>query len=161
MTREPDPEVIADLQLRAMSERDSTRTRGADYSWTAPEVIGKWKCRNRACSTLCDVTEDTMARWADSNVMCRRRGWPTIETHEVLICDSCRVLVENKRCEKRKAQREQTAELVRRLKDSPDPRREKHIVEQLEKLNHPDIIGLLESLAEKAERGSRRGKATL
>jgi hypothetical protein len=161
MTRayEPDPEVIADLQFRSQTERDPSRTRGANYDWRAPEVIGKWKCRNRACSTLCDVTEDTMARWADSNAMCERRGWPRIETHEVLVCDRCKLLLADKLCDKRKAQREQTATLIQRLKASSSPRNERGIVEQLEKLGHPDIVGLLEALEGKSS--TRKGKAHL
>ena len=54
MSREElDPEVVADLKLRAYSEHDRSRTRGADtYDWRAPVTVTQWKCKTPPCKAF-------------------------------------------------------------------------------------------------------------
>lgn len=153
-----DPEVVADLQLRASSEHDRSRTRAAAYDWKRPEVIGQWKCRAQ-CGRFCDVTQDTMEALAMWNRELKRRLEAPLDINTILWCDPCakekRRLSDGLRREKV----DRTADVIRQIKDDVAGVRYRdkdgdHVVtrgkaiELLATWGHPDIAGFRQALAE-------------
>ena len=161
MTEEIDPEVIADLQLRKASEHDSTRTRGVGvYSWKPPELVATWPCRRPGCGAQVGVTQDAVDylamvnRWIDQGRLKDQLDKRHIPADAVVLCDPCRVMLEEIRAEKSAKRRSEVAELVKRMKDSANPRSEHEAIKRLSDLHHPDVSGLIESLAAKLETSS-------
>lgn len=164
MTREfePDPEVLADLRLRAQTERERPRTESqvrAVYAWKPSPVVGKWKCRTPPCTHFVDVTEEAMERWAQCNAWLRAEGQEPLDTSTILRCDVCEREMRRVRAGKLRERVDNIAGLIRRLKDSANPRGEVAIVKQLREWRHPDVDGLLQALDGKSS--TRKGKAHL
>jgi len=159
MTREfeVDPEVIADLKLRAATEHDRSRSRPTSYAWTPPKIVGAWHCKNPRCRVLVDVTEETMERFCMFNAHLRRRGEDPLEPSKILYCDSC--IVEYKRTapDRRRGQMDRVAVAIRQLKESGDSSRERDLIAQLEEWGHPDVTGLVQAITERRAAASGTG----
>lgn len=154
---EPDPEVIADLVLRASSERDPTRTRGeAVYSWAPPKSVGVWACRNPRCRAFAEVHQENLDALEVFNRQLTSKGEPPLDVTKILYCDGC--LAEFKRTapDRRRGQVERMAVAIRALKESNDPERERELLDNLEKWGHGDVPGLVAAIREK--RGQTNGK---
>lgn len=156
MTREfePDPEVIADLQLRDATERDRSRTRRASYAWTPSKIVGAWRCKNLRCPAFVEVTEETMERFCMFNSQLRSRGEAPLDPSKILYCDPC--ITEYKRTapDRRRAQMDRMAVVIRQLKDSGDASRERDLIAQLEEWGHPDVTGLVKAITERLAKES-------
>jgi hypothetical protein len=158
MTREfePDPEVIADLRLRESTSRDASRTRIESYAWSPPAIVAKWRCRNAKCKSFADVPEDAMEALCTFNAQLRARGEEPLETNLILYCDPCLAEFKATAATRRRAQVERMAVVIKQLKESRDPERERDLIAQLEKWGHPDVAGLVQAITERRSAESGR-----
>lgn len=160
MTREieVDPEVLADLQLRESSTGDQSRTRKEPH-WSPPTIGAQWPCRNPKClsGAMVDIPVEAVEQLATFNGYLVARGERPIPTDAIAVCEPCKRLLEWHRTNTLIERTETMANLIRALKASGDPRRETEIVDQIIKLRHPDVEGLLLALEEK--HASKSGKA--
>jgi len=162
MSEELDPEVIADLQLRAYSQHDRTRTRGDGvYDWKPAPSVTQWKCRTPPCKVFVGVDADTIEQWEMFNRELVKRGERPIASHDVMRCPSCEAELAKIQPLRLRKRVERMADVIRQLKDGKEQIRFKdnsgdHIAsraEALEKLRewgHPDVAGLTQALAEKS-----------
>lgn len=159
---EPDPEVIADLQLRAASERDSSRSRGAEYTWTKPVMVENWKCRSSSCENVVGVTDAAVEAKATWDRMLHRKMEASLVKSTIVFCDACKARGVAMAPDNNRGHVDALAEAIRKLKDSGDATRETELIKKLEKLHHPDITGLIKAITERrvAESG-RVGKRKL
>lgn len=145
MSEALDPEVIADLQLRAASVYDRTRT-GREATWSAPDIVTEWPCRMQNCRVPVEVTQEPIDQLAMFNRELERRGEDPIRTNEVMICDSHRKLLAWKRSDSAAKKRERMSDNIRRIKASMKPRNEHDIIAELNRDGHPDVPALLEAI---------------
>lgn len=167
MTRsehEPDPEVLEDLRLRDASERDPTRTRPTPAligTWQPDPMAGMWACRGLNAANPCPqrtmvpVTAADIERLLIFNAELRRLGQDPIDSGTVVRCEPCRRGIAHQRSLKLWDRVDAVADHIRQLKASPDPRREREIIKQLEAWGHPDVAGLLQVLSDRAKGKSK------
>lgn len=153
---EPDPEVIADLQLRAATERDRSRSRPESYEWSPPKIVGKWKCRNPECAGFADVPEIAMERFFAFSAQLRSRGEGSLDPTKILYCEPCQAAYKASAPDRRRAQVERMAVEIRKLKESGDPTRERDLIAQLEEWGHPDVDGLVKAITDRRVADSGR-----
>lgn len=152
-----DPEVLADLQLRKASEYDSTRTRGKGiYDWTKPKLIGAWRCRNPQCNQHVGYTQEDHEYAEVFDGLLAKRGEEPLDRKRIALCLECRVLLQQQLANRNRRKVDELAEVIRRMKNSVNPRNEHALIQQLTRLHHPDVPGLLESLAAKLESGKNK-----
>lgn len=164
MTRELDldPEVLADLELRDASMRDRSRSRRAEATLgrelPAPPVAW-WTCRAPRCGQLVGIPEQAVERLEIFNARLVSRGEQPIPDDTVAVCDEHRAMLLTHRAETLRRKHDRLRENIVKLKASPNPRSEHELLRELERDHHPDISGLLESLARKLE-GDKASKRT-
>lgn len=160
---EPDPEVIADLKLRAHTEYDRTRSRPAAYVWNPPKIVGAWKCRNAACKAIVDVPDDAMEQFCMFNAELRRRDEDPLDHSKILYCSDCLAEYKATASQRRRGQVDRMAVAIKQLKESGDATRERDLIAQLEQWGHPDVEGLVKAITERrvAESGRVGKKRTL
>ncbi|MBA2718912.1 MAG: hypothetical protein H0U52_06695 [Chloroflexi bacterium] len=142
----PDPEVVADLQLRARTERDRSRFQG-EPRWAPPRFVAAWKCRT--CGVLVDVTVDALERLAVFNSILRRRNEAPLDHNAIVFCDDCLPQFKAFAADHARGKTDRLAEEIRKLKNSGDPVSEHAVIKTLRDLGHPDVGGLLACLAAK------------
>lgn len=146
---EQDPEVLADLRLRAASEYDTSRTRGNPAAeWTAPDIVALWPCRMKGCTLKVPVTQDAFERKDVMDRQLARMGEEPLDIATIMACPQC---IEKARYGPYKAHRQwekldRVAAAIRTIKASQDPKREHDAIAQLRKDHHPDVEGLLEAV---------------
>lgn len=140
-------------RIREETARDKTRSRKPP-KWEQPVVIATWPCRNVDCRKPVDLTPEGGDMFALFNKVLRDRGEPPMETGRVLICPDCRKIAERNREQKSRERRRETADIVRQLKNHSNPDSATALHGELERLGHPDVKGLIETL--KAKQGSKR-----
>jgi hypothetical protein len=167
MSDEIDPEVVADLKLRAYTERDRSRTGSANYDWSKPVIVTQWKCRTPPCKTFVDVTEDTIERWEIFNRELARRGEGPIASHTVLRCDQCEADTRAALAINLRKQVDRMADVIRQIKAGEKIIRyksqsgdhavdEKTALEALKRWGHPDVPGFIAALAERRATNSSK-----
>lgn len=143
---EPDPEVVADLRLRAATQHDSTRQRGEGvYAWRKPDDVGAWKCRG-GCGTLVGVTEDVMAQYATFNGYLRKKLEAPLNHDAIVLCDRCRARMEKERSHRLHEKVEKLRGVIQALKAHKEPRKAVELLQQLKDYKHPDPQGLLDAI---------------
>jgi hypothetical protein len=166
VTDDIDPEVLADLRLRASTEYDRSRTRDANYDWKRPADVAQWRCRRCGCDV--GVTQDAVDRFEDCNRILARMGEAPITTSIVVACEPCRVIVADA-VQKRNARVcASTKEIIQQLKagmtanirivrHNGEARADKReALQQLEQWGHPDVRGLEAWLEEQNLKSSGR-----
>jgi hypothetical protein len=143
MTDDDDPEVRADLELRAETLRERGRVARVP-SWSAPVICARWPCRS--CGVLVDVTGDAVEAYLRFNEMLKRRNEQTLDTARIVFCDSCRVAWRKRAGERARAAVEKMRELIQRLKRSSKPEQERALILQLEQLGHGDTESLVAAI---------------
>lgn len=118
---ELDPEVVADLQLRAATEHDSTRSRPTTLRFEPSVTVRLLPCRNGKCRKPCELTEDGQARIAQFNRILLARSDQPLNEHELLVCDECRALLESHKADRNREHRELMRKHVAALKNAADP----------------------------------------
>lgn len=157
MSDEEDPEVLADLRLRASSMHDSSRTRAVDVNqlWQRPVLVTEWRCRFPDCRVMVGMDQDAVDRLERFNAeLARRRARGEadahpIETHQIMICDAHKRLFDEKRAHRLRERVVELRDAIQQIKASSDPRNEKALIEILHKRHHPDVDGLLQAIEER------------
>jgi hypothetical protein len=158
-----DPEVIADLQLRAYTEKtrkglSEAGFKAAIVAAAKPDIIGEVPCRGR-CGAVVGWTqqaEDAFNVW--NGILARKVEAPLDKTR-IVFCNSCRDLGRKIAGESNRKHIETLASVIRQVKASGNPDGETKLLERLKELNHPDVFGLLEALRAKRDK-SGPGKRT-
>lgn len=160
MSDEEDPEVRRDLELRESSRYDRSRSRiseAAIGNATVAATVAYWSCRNRVCRKPCAVGDEAIFAFEVHNRQLRARGEEPLNTAEIMICADCRTLSQRKIADRNRERVEELRGLIQRMKQSTNPRAEHDLIRQMTDLRHPDVTGLIESLAAKLE---KPGKGT-
>jgi hypothetical protein len=161
---EDDPEVVADLRLRAASERDRTRT-GPVATYEAAAVVAHWPCR--ACRQPTELTETGADRFTFFNRALVARGEAPIDTGAVLFCGACRAEGTTYASRRNREHVDKLAEKIREYKASHDSRRQAELEHEMAKLHHPDLPGLVEAVRQAratvatGDRGRRHNRGGL
>ncbi len=171
MSFEEDPEVIADLQFRASSQYDSSRTRTANYTWTSPKTVAMWKCKVPACGGVVEVAQDAIDAIETFNRMLKARGEVPIATSQIVYCERCRSEFQRGAPDRRRGQVDRMADVIKQPRDGVTQMRvkdknghsilaERAALKQPAKWGHPDITGLEQALQERRSsgKGGKRGK---
>lgn len=161
MNDEQDPEVLADLQLRASSMHDYTRTRPTKIGWTPPAIVDRWPCKT-GCGAMVDVPIDAVQALEVFNAQLKRQRDRPIAPSQVMVCAPCKAKELELEAEEKRTRTERVAHHVAALNASKGiPTEERGILEQLKRWGHPDPDGLAKAIAERRanERGGkpRRG----
>ena len=155
MTEEIDPEIIADLRLRAYTERDRSRSGEAVYA--PPVFVDRWECRHPQCSTLVDVTPDAVEHLAMFNAELTRRGERLIPTDAIVLCDDHRKLAADYRVGALSKKHDKLRGAIKTIRDSKAPRREAEAIKICQDCHHPDLEGLLQAVESRLS-GGKGGK---
>lgn len=164
MTHNPDldPEVVADLQLRAATERDSTRSRPTTLRYEPCPTVRVLPCagnvNGKPCGHPCELTQTGQARLTQFAKMLLSRGEQPLDEHKLLMCDRCRALWESQRADRKRERVEEMRTCIQQLKASKDAEQEYDLWRRVEALHHPDPRGLREALRAKSQ-GSMRPRA--
>ncbi len=153
MSAEEDPEVVADLKLRAYTEHDRSRTRGVGvYEWRAPEAAEIWNCRG--CGSPVPVTEEALHACGTFDRELVRKGEPPLVRNRIVFCSDCKEQGFKISADRNRKAIDTLADLIRQLKDEPPPN-EAYTAELLRKcalLHHPDVDGLKQAIEERRKR---------
>jgi len=176
-----DPEVLADLQLRASSQYDSSRARAPMRPFANPETVERWPCRRPGCSTMVDVTEDAVDRVVQFSAQLEREGQSVIagrhprkrpneykpedyrplDATAIVFCGECTAVLKESGAAKRRTEVDRMAPLIVELRTDPgpNPHREYEIVKQLREWKHPDVDGLVAAIRERrSSKGKQKGR---
>jgi hypothetical protein len=142
---EEDPEVIADLKLRAYTERDRSRSREMP-TYVPAKIIGQVPCRGR-CGALVEWPEDAEERFAIFNRILASKAEAPLDKTRIAFCSRCVARGREGAADANRKGVEGMARLIRELRSDPGPNfeREKEILEKL-KPHHPDLTGLVEAI---------------
>lgn len=148
MNDDMDPEVIADLALRAANLRDRNRGKDADavYDWTDPPIVESWPCRGK-CGATVGVTQHAVDALRVANEKLRARGEPEIE--HVTFCAACTSRLKADAAERRARNEATMAAMIRELRAGVTTEKERAILARLRAMHHPDVDGLARLLAER------------
>ncbi|TXH57063.1 MAG: hypothetical protein E6Q97_05070 [Desulfurellales bacterium] len=121
-------------------------------------VVVHWPCKNDRCRKPVEVTEACAGRLASFNDLLRAKREPTINTANVVYCDTCEGY-KRERLQAVLSQRaSETTKLIQELKAGANWQRQDEIYKRLEELRHPDLPGLRQAMAEKANGKSTTNK---
>lgn len=183
MSDDIDPEVLADLQLRASSQHDRSRARPSQAilgTWAPNEKpAGMWRCKGRGkgkepCPTnaVVPVTADTIERMMAFNEMLRARDEPLLETDDIVRCERCQREINATRAVRLREREDNIGSLIRQLKQSNEPRKEQAphamipkdkgkppmlVTKLLEIFEHPDVEALMRSIEDQAKAPGGKG----
>lgn len=143
---ELDPEIIADLRLRAATERDASRERPTSLRFEPCRTVRTLPCREPTCRKPCELSETGAARIMQFNRRLISLGEQPISEYQIMICPECRAHFVAAKGKRNRERIEESRKLIRALKDSKDFENEHAIWKRLEQMHHPDIHGLRESL---------------
>lgn len=151
-----DPEVIADLQLRAATLRDRSRAREMP-AFEAAKFVDSWPCR--ACKQPVPVTDDGVDRYQVFNRQLARLGQERLDHTKIMFCDSCRNEYQRTAADRRRGQVDRMAVVIKKLKASTKPEEEREMIKQLEAWHHPDVSGLVQAIRNRLDGTKAKGKA--
>ena len=153
-----DPEVIADLRLRASSQYDRSRT--GEVPWTPPKIHSQVPCRNR-CGALVDWTEEAQEAMEVWNRVLARRGETPLDQTRVVFCNPCRAGGRKQLAANNRKLVDDVAKAIRELKAGVELHRENELLDKLEKAGLPDVSGLRQWLADKANKKQKVTRGSL
>lgn len=156
MSYDEDPEVIADLQLRARTVRE----RGGNANiptYTPPVTVADWQCRG-GCGSTVGVTQDAIDRLEIFNRQLARKSEAPLDPNRIVFCDACKARGSSKAGESNRNKVDRLAGVIRQLKASKGPEQERELMLQAEALGHPDVPGLVQAIRNRldAKSGSNR-----
>jgi hypothetical protein len=160
-----DPEVVADRQLRAYTEASrpgltETQFAARIREVAKPSIVGVVPCRNR-CGSVVDWTEEAEHAFEVSNRELERQNEPQLDKTKIVFCPACVARGRSLRADGNRKHVDVLAEKIRALKETDSPDEERELIKQIEKLNHPDVPGLLGAIAEKRSKGRRIRKSDI
>lgn len=163
MSDEMDPEVSADLQLRAYTARTRTGLTEAQFAakireTATPKIIGKVPCRAR-CGNLADWTEEAEDAFNTFNRKLAQTADAPLDKTKIAFCASCRAKGMAAVGDSNRNHVEAMRKAIVELKDNPpsSPSDERAAVKRLEALRHPFAEECVRTICENAtKKGSRR-----
>lgn len=159
MSNEPDPEVVADLKLRAATERDRSRTRGEGvYEFQPSPVVAEWACRNDRCRNLVAVPQEALDRVAVFDGILARQDQQPLDVGLIVYCNSCRIIFLRTAADRRRWQVERMRPAIAQLKSSGKPEEERGLMKQLDAWGHPDVLGLVQAIRSRLDGGGASKK---
>lgn len=141
-------EDAADRILRHRTELATDRTR-APVPIGDTSIVANWKCRTSTCAVIVAVPASAFDAWEVFNRKLASQRQPPIATDQVMFCDACAAELRRSAPERRRAQDERLAPVVKLLAASPQPEREHAMIRQLRQWGHPDVDGLVGVLKER------------
>lgn len=152
---EPDPEALADLALRARTERE--RPSKPLSPWQPSPTVGHWSCHGK-CGAMVPITDLTVERWQFFNRMLAKRGDENgnrepLDVNDLVFCADCRAKGEAMIPAGRRMQHDAMAASIRKLKASKNPAGETELLARIRKLGHPDVDAMLAAIVEKRRKG--------
>lgn len=129
----------------------------------SPDIVAHWPCRATGCKSRVSVTAAAREAFALWNDQLAKRGEEPLREGEVVFCDSCAVVVEQKRREAVERTRKQIEIHIAELRDPNTP---PHIVAVAEhyiakRANEGDalvkMLAKQRAEAERADQQPRRG----
>jgi hypothetical protein len=162
VTRELDPEVLADLAYRARSEGDSTRSRSARYDWAPPPIVEHWPCAGQGCKATVGVTREAIdAHERLSAIAQRDTGRPIPRTQ---VCPACWPRWQAATSARARQRSEDEAAALRELRTLTGPEQwirgqERRLRARLEQLGHPDVIRALREARAARDEANKPGKS--
>lgn len=156
MSDEEDPEVVADLRLRAYTAASRKGMSEAQFgaaikAAATPKIIDRVPCRNR-CGAVVSWTEEAEDTFQTFNRQLARKMEAELDKTKIVFCNSCRIAGGLLSAERNRKQVDFIAQLIRELKNGNGIKedREKEIIEKLKKAGHPDVEGLQQAIRDKA-----------
>lgn len=148
-----DPEAIADLQLRAKTERERPKTDGA--VWIPPRIVAQWPCRG--CGAEVEVTDEGARALDAFNASLAARGERPLSTQAIAWCAQCASRAAAARAAANAQQNARIAIAVRELRATRHgTERWTGLLRDLTALGHPDVKALAKAIQETQQ--GRRGK---
>jgi hypothetical protein len=156
MSFSEDPEVVADIKLRAATLRDSSRSREMP-TFIPARITGQVPCRGR-CGSLVDWTEEAEERFAIFNRILARKMEAPLDKTRIAFCNKCRTTGMAMQGERNRKATDLMKQFIVELKNGPkSAERERELVDKITKLGHPDVAGLVQAIQErKASKSSAR-----
>lgn len=154
MSDDIDPEVRADLQLRARTERERTSVTPV---WTPPKIHSKVPCRGR-CGSTCEWTEDAEERFQIFNRELERRNEAPLDKTKIVFCLACAAVGADAAAKRNRKMVDAVGDIIRELKAGTDAAHELDLLHKLEKAGHPNIEGLKQWLVENKTKNSAGGR---
>lgn len=160
-----DPEVVADRQLQTYTAASRPGLTESEFAAkirevAKPSIVGVVPCRNR-CGSVVDWTEESEYAFEVHNRELQRQNEPSLDKTKIVFCPSCVAKGRAIRADANRKHTDLLAEKIRALKDASNPSDERELIKQIEKLGHPDVPGLLGTIAEKNSKGRRIRKADI
>jgi hypothetical protein len=167
MSDDEDPEVVADLQLRAYTEKSRKGISEAEFAakiraTAKPNVIGVVPCRNR-CGAVVSWTEEAEHTFQTFNRQLARKSEAPLDKTKIMFCPTCTKSGMEQRADGLRGLVEKIAAAIRELKSGCNAERERELLDKLKRAGHPDIAGLEQALREKTTNkyGRRVAKGAL
>ena len=154
MSDEMDPEVLADLRLRASTERDRSRSREMP-AYQPARVVDRVPCRGR-CGSVVEWTEEAEEAFVTWNRVLARRDEAPLDKTRIVFCNACREEGAKAAAERNRKMVNAIADAIRELKNGCESHREHELLDKLERAGHPDIAGLKQWLRERSAKGNKR-----
>lgn len=158
---ELDPEVLADLQLRArtLSERGDRYLRPSPAQlYRKPVDAAQWKCRFPRCEILIGVADDVVQYLENFNAELATRGERAIPTDAILVCPEHLKLALEHRAQKQRERSDRMRDNIRKLRASElDPNLMPDVLADLRRDHHPDVDGMVAAMLARLN-GSSGGK---
>jgi hypothetical protein len=142
-----DPEVIADLKLRAATEHDRLRSREMPAFVPSP-VIDRVPCRNR-CGAVVGWTEQAEETFQTFNRELARKMEPQLDKTRIVFCNTCRMAGGALSADRNRKQVDFVAQVIRELKSGLNGEKYQEAIQKLRKAGHPDVEGLEQTLRDK------------
>jgi hypothetical protein len=150
-----DPEVAADLILRARSERDATRTAGDGdhgYGWLPEQPDEYWPCRG--CGRPVGMTASAIETAKVCNRKLVAEGQKPFRKHELAVCEPCRALERKAERERDQARAQSIAALCGELRRGVLPWREAAIADELRGLGVERPEQLIKQIANETKQAA-------
>lgn len=155
MRFEEDPEVVADLKLRAATEHDRSRSREMPVFAPSP-TIARVPCRGR-CGITVEWSEDAEDRFRMFNRILAAKSDAPLDKTRIVFCRVCASRGSAGAAENNRQKVDAMAKWIRELKADPSPNgeRERELLEKL-KPHHPDLDGLTQAIKTRRETSSSK-----
>lgn len=148
-----DAEALEDLRKREATQRDASRTRKTAAAIGGGAVVAQWPCLVEGCVESVGVSDDVVHGLDVFNAQLARKGEAPIAPGAY--CTAHEVLRAELRADRASARRDKMRDTIRQLKEAERPESETALIALLRRQGHPDVEGLLASLA--AAKPRRRG----
>lgn len=151
-----DPEVVADLRLRAATERDPNRSREMPR-YEPAKIHSHVPCRGR-CGAIVSWTEEAEHAFQTWNRVLAAKAEAPLDKTRIVFCNTCRQRGAELTADANRKKVDAMAAAIRELKIGCHEHRENELLDKLEQAGHPDVPGLRQWLRDNAGKSKRQTK---